>query len=161
MFNHPETSSYYNKMTHFDMVTTLPALLQVEDRVSMAVSLESRVPLLDYRLADLVASMPPAMKFRGGEMKYILKRAVQDTAAAAASWSARTRWASRCRCTSGPGAGAQDFFHDILLSQRCRERGIFDPDEVEKLLGNEAAFGRRLWGLLNLELWYRQFMDAD
>ena len=66
IFNHPDTPSYYNKMTHYDMVTGLPALLQVEDRVSMAVSLESRVPLLDHRIADLVASMPPAMKFRGG-----------------------------------------------------------------------------------------------
>ena len=48
VFNHPDTLSYYNKMTHYDMVTGLPALLQVEDRVSMAVSLESRVPLLDH-----------------------------------------------------------------------------------------------------------------
>ena len=47
VFNHPDTLSYYNKMTHFDLVTSLPALLHVEDRVSMAVSLESRVPLLD------------------------------------------------------------------------------------------------------------------
>ena len=160
VFNHPETSSYYNKMTHFDMVTTLPALLQVEDRVSMAVSLESRVPMLDYRLADLVASMPPAMKFRGGEMKYILKRAVQHTLP--------TRILERKDKMGFPvplhlwtQGRARDFFHDVLLSQRCRERGIFDPAEVQQLLGKEAAFGRRLWGLLNLELWHRQFMDAD
>ena len=67
VFNHPETPSYYNKMTHFDMVTALPALLHVEDRVSMASSLESRVPLLDHRIADLVASMPPTMKFRAAK----------------------------------------------------------------------------------------------
>ena len=46
-FDYPDTLSYYNKMTHFDLVTGLPALLHVEDRVSMAASLESRVPLLD------------------------------------------------------------------------------------------------------------------
>ena len=56
---------------------------------------------------------------------------------------------------------SRDFFRDILLSERCRARGIFDAGEVEKLLTNEHAFGRRLWGLLNLELWHRQFIDAD
>ena len=60
-------------MTHFDQKTLLPALLQVEDRVSMAVSLESRVPLLDRRIVDLVNSMPPALKFQGGKTKHILK----------------------------------------------------------------------------------------
>ena len=160
VFNHPETSSYYNKMTHFDMVTTLPALLQVEDRVSMAVSLESRVPLLDYRLADLVASMPPAMKFRGGEMKYILKKAVHHTLPSRIL-ERKDKMGFPVPLHLWARGRARDFFHDILLSQRCRERGIYDPQEVQQLLGNEAAFGRRLWGLLNLELWHRQFMDAD
>ena len=160
VFNHPETSSYYNKMTHFDMVTTLPALLQVEDRVSMAVSLESRVPLLDYRLADLVASMPPAMKFRGGEMKYILKRAVQHTLPSRIL-ERKDKMGFPVPLHLWARGRARDFFHDVLLSQRCRERGIYNPTEVTQLLGNEAAFGRRLWGLLNLELWHQQFMDAD
>src|SRR5690606_17540122 len=78
LFNHPDTLSYYNKMTHYDILNNLPALLHVEDRVSMAVSLESRVPLIDYRIVELVASMPPSMKFKGAEMKYILKKSIQD-----------------------------------------------------------------------------------
>jgi len=77
-FNHPDTKSYFNKMTHFDQKTLLPALLQVEDRVSMAVSLESRVPLLDTRIVDLVTSMPPPMKFQAGKTKNILKKAVTN-----------------------------------------------------------------------------------
>src|SRR5574338_1404754 len=52
-FNNPDTKSYFNKMTHFDMLGSLPGLLQVEDRVSMSVSIESRVPLLDKRIVDL------------------------------------------------------------------------------------------------------------
>ena len=60
-------------MTNFDQQTLLPALLQIEDRVSMSVSIESRVPLLDRRIVDLVATIPPPMKFQGGKTKHILK----------------------------------------------------------------------------------------
>ena len=73
-FNNPGTKSYFNKMTHFDMLGSLPGLLQVEDRVSMSVSIESRVPLLDRRIVDLISRMPAGMKFKGGEMKYLLKK---------------------------------------------------------------------------------------
>jgi asparagine synthase (glutamine-hydrolysing) len=161
VFNHPETRSYYNKMTNFDLVTSLPALLHVEDRVSMACSIESRVPFLDHRLVELVTSMPPAMKFRGGELKYILKRAVgrrlpprvlgrKDKMGFPVPLD---RWAT------GP---IREFVRDVLGSRACRTRGIFAPAEIERLLcrDGEAPFSRRLWGLLNLELWYRQFIDA-
>jgi asparagine synthase (glutamine-hydrolysing) len=159
VFNDPNTASYYNKMTHFDMVSSLPALLQVEDRMSMAVSIESRVPLLDYRLVDLMTSMTPAMKFKGGELKYIMKKATRDLIPP----KIRARkdkmgfpvplhlWAK------GP---ARDFFHDILLSKTARTRGLFNPRAVEQLMRKEAAFGRQLWGLVNLELWMREFIDG-
>jgi asparagine synthase (glutamine-hydrolysing) len=158
-FNYASTQSYYNKMTHFDLVSSLPALLQVEDRMSMAVSIESRVPLLDYRLVDLMTSMTPAMKFKGGELKYILKKATRDLVHP----KIRARkdkmgfpvplhlWAK------GP---ARDFFHDILLSPTARTRGLFSPKAVEQLMRREAAFGRQLWGLVNLELWMREFIDG-
>jgi asparagine synthase (glutamine-hydrolysing) len=159
IFNHPTTLSYYNKMTHFDLVASLPALLQVEDRVSMAVSLESRVPLLDHRLVDLVTRVTPAMKFKGGELKYLLKRATKDLVPA----KVRGRkdkmgfpvplhlWAR------GP---AREFIHDTLLSPTARTRGLLNPRAIEQLIGREHAFGRRLWGLLSLELWLREFIDG-
>ena len=68
-------ASYFDLMTHFDFKTLLPALLQVEDRVSMAHGLESRVPFLDHPLIELAATMPSDIKFTGGEGKRILKRA--------------------------------------------------------------------------------------
>lgn len=158
-FNHPDTLSYFNKMTHFDQKTLLPALLQVEDRVSMAVSLESRVPLLDTRIVDLMTSMPPPMKFRGGQTKYMFKRAVKDVLPAQilnrkdkmgfpvplSEWMAK-----------GP---VRDFVHDVLFSRACVERSFFDPAALERLVSSEDRFGRQLWGALCLELWHQQFID--
>ena len=159
VFNHPETLSYYNKMTHFDLVTGLPALLHVEDRMSMAVSLESRVPFLDPRIVTLVTSMPPVMKFKGGEMKYILKKAMGDVLP--------PRILHRKEKMGFPvplhlwaRGRAHEFFADTLLAQRSKERGLIDRKEVGRLLDDEAPFSRRLWGLLNMELWHRQFIDA-
>ena len=158
VFNHPDTESYYNKMTHYDMVTNLPALLQVEDRVTMASSLESRVPLLDHRIIDLVASMPARMKFRGGELKHLLKRTVGDLLPQPVL-ARKDKMGFPVPLHLWARGAARDFFGDALLSRRAAERGLFDLAEVEKLMDNENAFGRRLWGLLNLELWFRTFID--
>ena len=160
VFNHPDTVSYYNKMTHYDLVTNLPALLHVEDRVTMASSLESRVPLLDHRITDLVASMPPGMKFKGGELKHILKRAIRGLLPEAIL-ERKDKMGFPVPLHLWARGGSRDFFSDVLLSRTCRERGLFDPGQVEKLLSSESAFGRQLWGLLNLELWYRTFIDGD
>ena len=69
--------SYFDKMTHFDFKTLLPALLQVEDRVSMAHGLESRVPLLDHELVELAATIPADVKFKDGTMKHVFKEATR------------------------------------------------------------------------------------
>ena len=69
--------SYFDKMTHFDFKTLLPALLQVEDRVSMAHGLESRVPLLDHELVELAATIPADIKFKDGTMKHVFKKATR------------------------------------------------------------------------------------
>ncbi|MEO0582676.1 MAG: asparagine synthase (glutamine-hydrolyzing) [Bacteroidota bacterium] len=159
IFNHPNTQSYFNKMTHFDMFGSLPGLLQVEDRVSMAVSLESRVPLLDRRIVDLVSTMPAAMKFKGGEMKYILKRA-------AGSYlphnivHRKDKMGFPVPLHMWAKDGASDFIKDILLGKKARERGLFDHTRMENLIMNERAFGRSLWGALSLELWFQTFIDG-
>ncbi len=160
IFNHPETLSYYNKMTHFDLVTGLPALLQVEDRVSMAVSLESRVPLLDHRIADLVTRMPPRMKFKGGEMKYIMKRAAHDLLPPAVL-GRKDKMGFPVPLHLWARGQSRSLFQDALLSPTARVRGLYNQAEVAKLLDREQAFSRTSWGILNLELWFRQFIDAQ
>lgn len=158
IFNHSDTMSYFNKMTHFDMFGSLPGLLQVEDRVSMAVSLESRVPLLDRRIVDLVSSMPPSMKFKGAEMKYIFKRTVSDILPKTIL-ERKDKMGFPVPLHIWAKNEASHFFRDVLLSKTCKERGIFDCAKVEKLIDSEREFGRSLWGVLSLELWFKQFID--
>lgn len=160
IFNDPSTKSYFNKMTNFDLKTLLPALLQVEDRTSMSVSLESRVPLLDHRIAELVTRMPPAMRFKGGDSKRIFREAVQPFIPEAV-FSRRDKMGFPVPLSEWLRGPIRDFVHDVLLSDRARQRGIYRTSGVEQLLATEASFGRQLWGLLSLELWYRAFIDGD
>ena len=161
LFNHPDTHSYINKMTRFDTKTLLPALLHVEDRMSMAVSLESRVPLLDTRIMELVASTPPAMKFRGGETKALLKRAVEgivpDTVLARTDKMGfpvpLTEWSER--------GITRDFMNDTLLSQASLQRGIYRPEALKNMVNAQGLGSRQLWGALSLELWHQTYIDGQ
>lgn len=160
VFNHPETLSYINKMTHFDQKTLLPALLQVEDRVSMAVSLESRVPLLDTRIVDLVTSMPPGIKFKSGRTKHILRQAVENLLPRPVL-ERKDKMGFPVPLKEWMAGGVvRDFVADTLFSRASRERGLFRPEALERLLDQEGAFGRQLWGVLCLELWHRAFIDG-
>jgi asparagine synthase (glutamine-hydrolysing) len=160
IFNHPDTSSYINKMTHFDQKTLLPALLQVEDRVSMAVSLESRVPFLDTRIVDLITTAPPKIKFKGGKSKFLLKEAMRDILPKAIVDRKDKMGFPVPLKEWMEGGVVRDFVSEILLSKTCRERGLFKQKALEDLIQKEGAFGRQLWGILCLELWHREFIDS-
>ncbi|HSQ44047.1 MAG TPA: asparagine synthase (glutamine-hydrolyzing) [Ginsengibacter sp.] len=157
-FNDPDTKSYFNKMTHFDMQGSLPGLLQVEDRVSMSVSIESRVPLLDRRIVDLISTMPAGMKFKGGEMKYILKKTIHNYIPEQIL-SRKDKMGFPVPLHLWSKNKAKDFILDILLSKKAKERNIINTKYVENLIASQQPFSRGLWGLLSLELWYNQFID--
>lgn len=157
-FNRPGMSSYFNKMTCFDVKNLLPALLHIEDRTSMAVSLESRAPLLDHRIAELAASMPPQIKFRGGATKYILRKAIKNIVPGEIL-KRKDKMGFPVPLSEWFSGELKDFVQNILLSDRARERGIFKTEEVEKAIRRENQFSRQIWGLLCLELWFREFID--
>jgi asparagine synthase (glutamine-hydrolysing) len=159
VFNAPDTPSYFNRMTHFDVMNSLPALLHVEDRVSMAHSLESRVPLLDHRLVELVATMPARHKFEGGQLKYLIKRAAGDTIPASVL-GRKDKMGFPVPLQQWLRGNSREFVLDTVLSQSARQRGIFDAAAVEAHLDVEAPFSRQIWGILNLELWYERFIDT-
>ena len=161
VFNHPDTTSYINKMTHFDQTNLLPALLQIEDRVSMAVSLESRVPLLDTRIVDLVTTMPPSLKFQSGKLKQILKATVRLLLPEHV-FQRKDKMGFPVPLREWMKGGiVKNFVGDILLSQRSRERGIFKPEALESMMTKQGVGERQLWGALSLELWHRCFMDVS
>jgi asparagine synthase (glutamine-hydrolysing) len=159
VFHDSETHSYFNKMTHFDLKTLLPALLQVEDRTSMAVSLESRVPLLDHRIADLITRMPPTMRFRGGRSKHIFRRAAEGVVPEEILHR-KDKMGFPTPLSEWSRGPVRDFVADVLLGPSARQRGILVPRAVERQIASERRFGRAVWGALCLELWFRTFLDA-
>lgn len=160
VFNYADTQSYINKMTHFDQKTLLPALLQIEDRVSMAVSLESRVPLLDKRIVDLITSMPPPLKFQGGRTKHTLKKTICHLLPEVVH-NRKDKMGFPVPLKEWMQGGVvRDFVSDTLLSQRSLQRGIFNPQSLRGMLDQQGVGGRQLWGALSLELWHQRFIDA-
>ena len=159
IFNHPETHSYLNKMTNFDQQTLLPALLQVEDRVSMAVSLESRVPMLDHKIAELLASMPPAMKFKNGQTKYALHKAMQSIVPEKVL-ARKDKMGFPVPLKEWWNGPLKEFITETLLSKRCLQRGFFDKKGLQHLIQSEGAYGRQIWGALCLEIWAETFLDG-
>lgn len=161
LFNNSGTKSYVNKMLNFDQKTLLPALLQIEDRVSMAVSLESRVPLLDYRIAELANSMPPSLKFKEGKIKHSLREAMKNLLPKEIS-SRRDKMGFPVPLKEWMTKGSvHDFIRDTLLSRSSKERGVFNIKELEKSIEKEKSFGRQIWGALCMELWYQVFIDKN
>ena len=158
VFNHPDTKSYFNKMTHFDLKTLLPALLHVEDRVSMAVSIESRVPILDYRIVELASKMPPAMKFSGGKTKAMLIQAVKNILPREII-ERKDKMGFPTPINNWLAGDLKEYALDILTSQKAKQRGYLNTQAIEKQINESGKFSRDLWGALNLEMWHRKFID--
>ncbi|MFH1507284.1 MAG: asparagine synthase (glutamine-hydrolyzing) [Candidatus Omnitrophota bacterium] len=158
LFNGPRTGSYINKMIHFDIMTLLPALLHVEDRTSMSHSLESRVPLLDNRIAEFVASIPIGIKLKGGLNKYIFRRAVKGVIPNEIL-SRKDKMGFPVPISEWFKKELNKFVRDILLDKKAKKRGIYNVKGIERLIKKESKFDRQIWGLLCLELWFKQFID--
>ena len=148
-------------MSHTDLQTYLVELLMKQDQMSMAASLESRVPFLDHGFVEYVASMPARYKLRGWRTKAVFRMAVRDLLPSEILTRKKMgfpvpirRWL-RESCTT--------LLDDFLLSQRSLDRGLFNPDYVRQLVEQHRHVtwdhSHRLWLLMNLEIWQRIFMD--
>jgi asparagine synthase (glutamine-hydrolysing) len=138
-------------------------LLARGDKTSMAASLEARVPLLDHKLVEFAASLPPHLKIRGLTRKYLLKQVSR-------SWLPAEIVDRKKKGFPMPFSvwfrkDARSFVHDILSPDTVRRRGLFNPAYVESLLHQHdtgfADHGTLLWSLLSVELWHRLFIDSQ
>lgn len=152
--------SYFDLMTHYDFKTLLPALLQVEDRMSMAHGIESRVPLLDYKIVELAATIPADIKFKNGNMKHIFKN-VTKPYLPKEILERKDKMGFPTPLNDWINGDAKTFVMDILGSKQALERDLIDNKIVRDSLDKEGQYSRKIWGLLNLEIWQREFHDRN
>jgi asparagine synthase (glutamine-hydrolysing) len=145
-----------------DTKTYLHELLMKQDQMSMAASIESRVPFLDHKLVEFAARMPVKMKLRGLTTKYVLRQAMRDRLPK----EILTR--KKMGFPVPIGAWFRGRFSHVVdeyvLGPRAQRRGIFDPEFVRQLVARHAAgenHAERLWALVNFEIWQRRFIDGE
>lgn len=150
-------------MLYIDSKSWLPDDLLIKaDKMTMANSIELRVPLLDHRVLEFAASLAPDLKLRGLNTKYILKKAL----------SARIPSEIRNRKKAGfpvPYGSwlrkeLKDLVWDVLMDSRTVDRGYFNRDAIESLLkanSNGSDHSKEIFSLLSLELWQRAFLEKE
>jgi asparagine synthase (glutamine-hydrolysing) len=161
--DHADGPDRISRMLYVDTKLWLPDdLLARGDKMSMASSLEARVPLLDHRLVQFAAGLPPEFKVKGFSRKYLLKKVAREWLPAPILDRPKKgfpipmgRWLR---------GEAREFCRDLLGSETLRRRGLFAPAAVERLLDEHesgaAEHGAVLWALLSVELWHRAFVDG-
>ena len=154
-----ESESYFDSMTHFDFKTLLPALLQVEDRVSMAHGLESRVPILDHPLVEFAATIPSNIKFENGDLKHLLKTSfMQDLPERVLQRT--NKMGFPVPLSEWMQGNLKDFIMGIFCNRSAGKREYLNPRfDIQTLILGEGKFTRKVWGLLSLELWHQEFHD--
>ena len=155
-FQEIDTDQVLDQCLYHDLRIYLPSLLHLEDRVSMALSIESRVPLLDYRIAEFLATVPPEQKVRGLVPKHLLREV-------ASKLLPKEVWARRDKCNFPVpdkfwmSREMKDFTESVLIAPESLRRGLFKPE----VLKQACHYGNLTWALVNAELWCKIFIDQD
>lgn len=159
-----DSSNALDRFLYCDLHTRLvDDILVKSDRMSMGAGVEARVPLLDHRLVEFAGSLPPSLKVSGLRSKIVLKRLAERYLPRDIIYRRKvgftvplTRW------FVGPWRG---LIKDVVLSERCLDRGYYDADVVRGIVDDHLQ-GRvdreqGIWLMLALEIWHRLFVDAD
>jgi asparagine synthase (glutamine-hydrolysing) len=152
--------AYFDKMTHFDFKHLLPALLQVEDRMSMAHGLESRVPLLDHPLVEFAATAPADVKFSGGRSKHMLKESFTDILHPDIL-GRRDKMGFPVPLSDWFAGPLREFVSDLFASNGAADMPFLDRKSVRAAFDGTEPFSRKTWALLSLELWRREVLSPS
>ncbi len=152
-----------DRLLYVDSKVYLHELLMKQDQMSMAASIESRVPFLDNPLVDFVARLPVELKLRGFTTKRILRESMKHVLPP--EILARPKMGFPVPLGSWLRGQWRGIVTELVLGERARRRGIFDPAVVRRLVDDHVT-GRdehtdRLWTLMNMELWQRRFIDGE
>jgi asparagine synthase (glutamine-hydrolysing) len=133
-----------------------------QDQMSMAASIESRVPFLDHPLTEWVAALPQAMKLRGTTTKWILREAMSGRLPPPVL--ARRKMGFPVPVGAWLPAKWRPLLEEYVSGPRLRDRGLFDRCAIERLVGEHlhgVNHSERLWALLTFEIWARVFLDGE
>src|SRR5579859_6870832 len=152
-----------HRLLYTDINSYLIELLIKQDQMSMAASIESRVPFLDHKLVEFTGRIPARYSIRGMAGKFILKQAVEDLLPRSIVYRKKmgfpTPWAY---WLAGPQLGELE---RILLETRTLERGLFREEAVKQIFaehrGKVRDHGNKIWRLTNLEVWHRVAIDGE
>ncbi|MBX7221653.1 MAG: asparagine synthase (glutamine-hydrolyzing) [Blastocatellia bacterium] len=153
---------FLERMTYMDLKLRLAELLLMRvDKITMATSIEARVPFLDHHLVEFAMTIPRSLKYKNGETKYILKKALEGILPDNIIYRKKQGFGLPIKEWFMAGFGQQ--LEDHILNSRLRKRNFFDYREIERLLAEHKAgkmdYSFHLWGLLNLSLWYERWIE--
>ena len=158
-----DADTLLEQLLYADIKTYLHELLMKQDQMSMAASIESRVPFLDHELVEFTARLPERLKLRGTTTKYVLRQAMKDKLPA--EILSRRKMGFPVPVGEWFRGAWRSQIDEYVLSPRSLERGLFEPDALRRLVAEhdarEADHSERIWALVNLELWHRIFLEGE
>jgi asparagine synthase (glutamine-hydrolysing) len=162
LFGKVAGEDYLNQMLYADAKTFLPDLnLAYSDKLSMACSIEVRVPFLDNEVVEFLQRVPPSLKIHGYAQKYLLRKAMDGVLPKEVLRRRKAAFGLPIRAWLRNEL--RDILTDMLSEDRVRRRGLFDATAVTQMIRDnetgERDYTLQLWGLLTLELWHQAFVD--
>jgi asparagine synthase (glutamine-hydrolysing) len=150
---------YFDSMLHFDFLTLLPALLQVEDRMGMAHGIESRTPFLDHPLVEFVATIPANVKFKGGELKRLPKMMFADVLPPSIL-GRKDKMGFPVPLVQWYKTDLKPFLAETFDAPSRSGEQFLDYGAIRECIAREEQFGRKVWGFLCLDRFFKLFFDA-